>query len=387
MVFNHLEIVSLNNDLYTIKNTITKKYVKLGKRETQYLLECIGIDYKEYLKEDIDPLTADEKSFMFCKFEEWGFLDEKKEIDEGKKRDVTRIKIYEFNPNDFLAKVPLFVVKFFSKPGIALVIVLSVFSFYLLCTRADLLFTAAKDSLHFSLCEYIIFYFMMLGTTMLHEIGHAISCNKNGGKVSAMGIMLFFLIPCFFCDVSDIYMFKNRKKSFGVAVSGILVNYTMGTIACIAYFLLESLGMYMPILMFYYFANIGFVIFNLIPFVKLDGYWIVAALLGVDNLMDKSILTFFIGILKPKELSQLSCTPTKKIVLFLYGFSAISFRPIFWIISVYSACTYLAERNLDYMCGVVVGFVLVIALKDILDLLKRYTDLYINQKQRVLSMV
>lgn len=202
-----------------------------------------------------------------------------------------------------------------------------------------------------------------------------------------MGIMLFFLIPCFYCDVSDIYMFKNRKKSFEVAVSGIFVNYSMGTIACILYFVLDSLGIYMPILMFYYFANIGFVAFNLIPFVKLDGYWIVAALLQVDNLMDKSILTFFIGILNPRELRTMTCGFAKKAILFLYGFSAIAFRPVFWIISVYSACIFLSEKGMDYLCGVIVGFVFVMALKDISNLLKRYVDMYANQKQRVLRMV
>ena len=42
---------------------------------------------------------------------------------------------------------------------------------------------------------------------------------------------------------------------------------------------------------------------------------------------------------------------------------------------------------MDYLCGVIVGFVFVMALKDISNLLKRYVDMYANQKQRVLRMV
>ncbi len=386
MLCNHLEIVFLDGDMYTIKNTITKKYVKMGKRETKYLFECIETEPAEFPLEDILPLSEAEKQVMHQKFDEWGFLDENKE-NGTEKRDVTRVKLYEFNPDRFLYKIPSAVINLFSKAGASMIAVMTVFAFYLLCTEPDAFFKAAKDSLHFSIWQYAVFYFLMAGTTMLHEIGHAVSCNKNGGKVSSMGIMLFFLIPCFYCDVSDIYMFKNRKKSFEVAVSGIFVNYSMGTIACILYFVLDSLGIYMPILMFYYFANIGFVAFNLIPFVKLDGYWIVAALLQVDNLMDKSILTFFIGILNPRELRTMTCGFAKKAILFLYGFSAIAFRPVFWIISVYSACIFLSEKGMDYLCGVIVGFVFVMALKDISNLLKRYVDMYANQKQRVLRMV
>ena len=202
-----------------------------------------------------------------------------------------------------------------------------------------------------------------------------------------MGLMLFFLMPCFFCDVSDIYMFRDKKKSFGVAVSGIAINYTMGTLGCILFFLLNMKGIYAPLLLFYYFANLGFVVFNLIPFVKLDGYWIATALIGVDNLMDKSILTFFTGLVKPKDLKDISCTKSKKRMLFMYGLSAIVFRPIFWVVSVYSAYEFLASKNMDYLCGLVVGFVLVVVYKDIADLLKRYVDMYRNQKHRVLGMI
>ena len=42
---------------------------------------------------------------------------------------------------------------------------------------------------------------------------------------------------------------------------------------------------------------------------------------------------------------------------------------------------------MSYLCGVVVGFVFVVIYKDISDLLKRYVEMYKNQKQRVLGMI
>lgn len=66
---------------------------------------------------------------------------------------------------------------------------------------------------------------------------------------------------------------------------------------------------------------------------------------------------------------------------------SLAFRPIFWVISVYSLCEFLSDRGMDWMCGVVVGFVFTVVLKDVMNLLKRYVEMYRNQKQRVLSML
>lgn len=385
MKCRHLEIEHIGDDLYTIKNVASKRYVKMGVRETKYLLQCLEYQGDELSFRDDAQLNEDEQEFMLQKFEEWGFLNEEEVVEE--KKDITKIKLCEFNPTDCLAKVPRWLQNLFSIRGALIVLGLTVAAYYLIFNDTDLVLRAAVDCLNLSLVDYVIFYVTMLLTTMLHEFGHAICCNRNGGKVSSMGLMLFFLMPCFFCDVSDIYMFKDRKKSFGVAVSGIATNYAMGTIGCLLFFLLAANDIYVPLLMFYYFANLGFIVFNLIPFVKLDGYWVATALIEVDNLMDKSILTFFTGLIKPRDLKNICCERAKKHVLFLYGFSAIIFRPIFWVISVYSAYEFLASKNLVYLSGVVVGFVLVVVYKDISDLLKRYVDMYKNQKHRVLGMI
>lgn len=388
MQYNHLDIVNQGDGMYIVKNAVTKRYVKMGSREINYLFQCIGCESGEFDFSGEGDLDQEERIFMYQKFDEWGFLNEgSPEEKDSKKFDITKIKICEMNPDKLLQKIPKAIKELFSVKGALLVAALTILTFAMLFRYPNELYRAAMDSLHFSLLQYIIFCLMMIVTTMLHEWGHAICCHRHGGKISSMGLMLFFLIPCFFCDVSDIYLFKNRKKSFSVAVSGIAVNYALGTISCILFFVLNQFGIYAPLLMFYYFANIGFVIFNMIPFVKLDGYWVATALLEVDNLMDKSILIFLTGILNPNGLKDAKCRGTKKTMLFLYGFSALVFRPIFWVISVHSVCAFLDERGMDWMCGVVVGFVLTVVVKDLSNLMKRYVEMYRNQKQRVLGML
>ena len=388
MRYKHLDIVFLEDGMFTVKNNSTKKYVKLGSRETDYLLRCLGYDGDEFNLSETVLLNPDEQIFMNQKFDEWGFLDENKAPEEDKKKfDFTRIKICEINPEDTLNKVPSFIKNLFSIRGALILIAMTVASYIVLCTHKEELLRAMQDSFHLSIAQYIAFYFMMIITIMLHEFGHAICCNRHGGKITSMGLMLFFMIPCFFCDVSDIYLFKDRKKSFGVAVSGIAINYMMGTAACLAYFYLYHIGIYAPLLMFYYFANVGFVVYNLFPFVKLDGYWVMTALLGVDNLLDKSIISFLTAILNPKSFEEVNCSLGKKLTLFLYGLVAILCRPVFWIVGIYSVCKYLDAKDFDYLCGILVGFMAIMILKDLSDLLKRYVDMYRNQRDRVLGLI
>lgn len=383
MRYNHLEIVKLDRQFYRIKNVLTKQYIKLGLRETKYLMECIDFSKEERnLLTDLS-LTEEEKKLLYQKFQEWGFLDRDIKL-EKQKQDITKIKIYEINADRFFSSISKKMIHYFFRTMIILSCTCTCISFYLFDHNFDVIIQLEKQSLKFSHLEYFLLYLMMLITVMLHEIGHGISCKKYGGEVKSMGIILYFFSPCLFCDVSDIYMFNSRKKSLEVAISGILVNYLMGTLGVITYFILREFGLNIQVLLLYYFTNIGFVIFNLIPFVKLDGYWVLSALIKVDNLMDKSIIFFLNTLLDIKRTIKVKCSYIKKFILFLYGFIAILFRPFFWIISLSSVYNFLGRNNLSIFLGLVLG---ILVLKDIINMIYKYIRIYKNDRIRILSMI
>ena len=93
MKYKHLEIECVGEDLYTIKNLATNRYVKMGSRETEYLLKCLEYQGDEFIFGNDTQLDQDEKKFMLQKFKEWGFLNEDEEIKE--KKDITKIKLCE----------------------------------------------------------------------------------------------------------------------------------------------------------------------------------------------------------------------------------------------------------------------------------------------------
>src|SRR5678816_456778 len=45
-----------------------------------------------------------------------------------------------------------------------------------------------------------------------HEFSHGLTCRHFGGQVKEVGFMLIYFSPAFYCDVSDAWMFRERRR-------------------------------------------------------------------------------------------------------------------------------------------------------------------------------
>ena len=138
----------------------------------------------------------------------------------------------------------------------------------------------------------------VLLTTMLHELGHAGAVVVLGGRVRRMGLMLFYLLPAMFCDTTDAWRFPYRWQRVAVALSGLAVQLTItGLVAQLLWFV-PGPGAQAWIAL-YALANIGMSAYNLIPLVKLDGYWALAAALDRPNLRSEAMARARQGVRGP----------------------------------------------------------------------------------------
>ena len=53
--------------------------------------------------------------------------------------------------------------------------------------------------------------------TVLHEMAHGLTCRHFGGRVSDMGFLLLYSLPCFYCNVGDTYLFRGKRERLGHA--------------------------------------------------------------------------------------------------------------------------------------------------------------------------
>ena len=91
MTVGHLEIlrderVRTEDPLYLVKNTLSGKYVRLGKAETGYLLEQLNADSPQAEIGEYDKLPEHLQKVLKEKFDEWGFLKDSAETAGKNKR-------------------------------------------------------------------------------------------------------------------------------------------------------------------------------------------------------------------------------------------------------------------------------------------------------------
>ncbi|WP_173668288.1 daptide biosynthesis intramembrane metalloprotease [Thermobifida fusca] len=126
-----------------------------------------------------------------------------------------------------------------------------------------------------------------LASTSLHELGHGVTLTYYGGRPTRIGVMLFYLAPAFFCDVSDGWRLR-REHRVRVALAGIATQAVIAGAAAFTTFVVDHPDVRAGILVFSVVAYAAGLL-NLIPFVKLDGYLALMSHLDLPYLRDRAM--------------------------------------------------------------------------------------------------
>ncbi|MFM7718317.1 MAG: cyclic nucleotide-binding domain-containing protein [Actinomycetota bacterium] len=122
--------------------------------------------------------------------------------------------------------------------------------------------------------------------TFCHELAHAMALVHNRRRVISAGFLVFFGSPAFFVDASDGQMIPRRGRIFQ-AFAGPFAELVLCGVASVFLFLFPE-SPAAPLL--YRFNFVGYIVIfeNLIPLIKLDGYWILSDLIGEPTLREVS---------------------------------------------------------------------------------------------------
>jgi putative peptide zinc metalloprotease protein len=131
---------------------------------------------------------------------------------------------------------------------------------------------------------------LMVSSMLFHEVGHATGARYGGARPGVIGMGLYVVWPAFYTDVTDAYRL-NRAGRLRTDLGGVYFNLV---------FLVALLGLYewtgAPVLVMAAILTHLEILQQLLPIVRLDGYFIMGDLVGVPDLFRwvKPILTSFL---------------------------------------------------------------------------------------------
>ncbi|MBV9936031.1 MAG: hypothetical protein JO367_17170, partial [Actinobacteria bacterium] len=139
---------------------------------------------------------------------------------------------------------------------------------------------AMRQSLNEPAVILLLFAVIVLSAGF-HEFGHAAGCTAGGAKPGDMGAGVYLAWPAFYTDVTDAYRLDKRGR-LRTDLAGVYFN-------CI--FTLATAGVYFatrfePLLLIVLVQHIEMV-HQLLPLLRLDGYYIMADLTGVPDLYQR----------------------------------------------------------------------------------------------------
>jgi putative peptide zinc metalloprotease protein len=133
---------------------------------------------------------------------------------------------------------------------------------------------------------------------ILHECGHALAMQYVKAPVLSAGFQFFLGLPVMYVDTSPAWI-KPRKARIITALGGVIVNFTLAAIMVILSRVVTN-----EVLVTFFNLSVYINLFQatlaLIPFVRMDGYYILVDLLDIPEL-DRKALDFFLDTIRRKQ--------------------------------------------------------------------------------------
>ena len=132
----------------------------------------------------------------------------------------------------------------------------------------------------------------LLGTwvvlKMIHELAHAIACERQGGTVRESGIVFILFAPLAYVDVTSCWRMNSRWSRIVVSSAGMYVELVIAAAAVFAWTLIDAPQTRFLLHNLVFAAGLSTLLFNANVLMRFDGYFILADLIEVPNLYSEA---------------------------------------------------------------------------------------------------
>ena len=163
-----------------------------------------------------------------------------------------------------------------------------------------------------------------------HELGHASATKAGGGEVHDLGLMLLVLMPVPYVDASAASVFRSKYRRALVGAAGMLVELFIAALAFYVWLAVEPGAVRATAFNVIVVAGITTLIFNGNPLLRYDAYYILADLIEIPNLAQRSLNYWaYLGqryLLGIREIEAPELTRAERAWFAVYGVASTIYR-------------------------------------------------------------
>ena len=164
----------------------------------------------------------------------------------------------------------------------------------------------------------------------LHELGHATATKAGGGEVHDIGVILLVMMPVPYVEASAATVFKSKYDRAIVGAAGMLVELFIAALAFYLWLLVEPGSGRAILFNVMLVAGVSTLIFNGNPLLRYDAYYILADLIEMPNLAQRSLgywgYTAKRYLLGMHDIDPPPASRTEKAWFLFYGVASTIYR-------------------------------------------------------------
>jgi putative peptide zinc metalloprotease protein len=178
---------------------------------------------------------------------------------------------------------------------------------------------------HFTGSTFSAVMLLSLIGAFIHETGHASALVSHGCKQTEIGFGLYIYYPVLYTDVSEAWKLPRHRRAL-IDAGGVYFQSVFQLLLLSLFFVNGS-----PILIYFFLFNDLIMFRTMNPFLRMDGYWLVADLFGIYNLREQSTKLIKHYVLRLFDSTRAGHTPLQnlqprtRVALAVYSILSVTF--------------------------------------------------------------
>lgn len=123
---------------------------------------------------------------------------------------------------------------------------------------------------------------------ILHELGHALTAHHYGCRVPTMGVAFLVLFPVLYTDTNDAWKLPSQRARLHIAAAGMLAELVLACCATLLWSFLPEGHLKTGVFLLATSTWLITLAINASPFMRFDGYFLLADYLNMPNLHDRA---------------------------------------------------------------------------------------------------